>query len=273
MTKKQIEAYQEYNYRKNEYERWSRESGMLTTSERKEKAAAYQAMDDAYNAYIALKDQTESASPVRGMIESLEVCMGIEVKESLNPLKGRTTDARQQLNMDRSYRGTSPSGWLVIFPEDLYPSSTAYMGPVPIALVGHEDMTSDEFANFMYDAHAGAYPRTTPQVAVATQANESSVDLRRLIRGGDYDRSVQAMCPGSHQAMTGIVTLLDDINNHPIAQQGLRKMKEAGTHSFKDLAISLRRLASELEEPAYNKHTLGNVLDNLSFPFGTSGIA
>lgn len=199
-----------------------------------------------------------------------------DLEESFLPLKGRTTDVRQQISdidsMDSSYRGLSPAGWRVQFPKDMYPSNETYLGPFPVALVGHEDMSSDEFTEFLGAIHRNVYPRQVSEPVIATRPAEASVDLRRLVRGGDYDRSVEVLCPGSHRAMTGMLVLLDDILNHPLAHQSLYRLKDGGVYNFKDLATSLRRLALELDEPGYSKHTLGNVLDNLSYPFGTSGI-
>jgi hypothetical protein len=218
---------------------------------------------------------------ITSLIEALERGLGVktevsslvdDLEEAFQPLKGRTTDVRQQLSMDDSYRGTSPSGWLVSFPEDMYPSSETYLGPLPVVLVGHKDMSPGEFTRFLGVVHDNMYPQQVAQPVIATRAPYESVDLRRLVRGGDYDRSMEVLCPASHKTMERLLALLDDLLNHPLAHQSIRRIRESGVHSFSDLFVSLRRLADELDEPSYTRHTLGNVLDNLSPPFDAGSI-
>jgi|AACY02.2.fsa_nt_gi hypothetical protein len=212
---------------------------------------------------------------IRQLSESIEEAHIQLMDTPFSPLKGRNTDGRQQLpglmDFKSPYTKVSNHRWLVEFAKDEYPHDMVYMGPVPLALVGHYDMLPDEFRYFLKDVHSQAYPRQTSEPVIATKSG-ARVDVRRMIRGGDYEPGLRLLCPAALRALESIVKMVDDIQAHPLSHQGLRRLKRMGPMSVSDLASKLKDLSGTLIEPGHNKGTLGDVMNNVAYPFMTGGI-
>jgi len=199
------------------------------------------------------------------------------LEEAVYGLKGRTTDIRQQLPQlaqgPSPYTSVSPSGWLVSFPDDMYPSSQSFMGPVAIALVGHRDMTDEGFSGFMKKLHRDTYPRQIAEPAVAVEPGHLT-DLRRLTRGGDYHPAMKYLTPASCYLMEDLVVLADGVLYNHLGHQGLSEYNRSGKiFSIGEVIQGLTTVAKSLVEPHSINRTVGDIVNRVDWPFsgGTVG--
>lgn len=171
------------------------------------------------------------------------------------------------MDFESPYRTLSNQRWIVELAKDEYPSSLAYLGPVAIALVGHFDLEPRGFEEFLYDVHHQVYPRQTSEPTIAVSGGHR-VDLRRMLHGGDYEPGLRLLSPAALRVFTGLAKMIDDIQSHPLSHQGLAKLRAMGPMTAVDMVAKLRTLSGGLVNPGSNQGTLGDTMNNVSYPFG-----
>jgi len=197
---------------------------------------------------------------------------GLEEAMAL-PLKGRTTDMRQGIADDSPVSSAAPGGWLVAFPRDMYPMSQSFMGPVAVALAGHQQMSEDEYKGFLRMLHGRTYPRQHSAPAIAVEPGYM-LDMRRLTRGGDYHPAMRTLSPASVRTMEDLVVLTDGILNSPLAHSGLSEYESSGKIMAVSEAINgMLSIAKGLVEPHSISRTFGDIVNRVAWPFsgGTVG--
>jgi hypothetical protein len=192
--------------------------------------------------------------------------------EGLESLKGRSTDVRQMdgaLEVGVPAQDVDPGGWLIMVKHGRS-SKPGMGGPVPILLIGHEDMDPRDFRELLHDLCATQEKQITPPAGAKRYKRKRYVDARELLFYGKLHMPFKGRYPVSAEALKGIVARLDDLVSHPLASQFINKVKDAGPLSLRELQPYLDRLSLELVQPPSRPRTRGDLVAYGDYRFHNS---
>lgn len=182
--------------------------------------------------------------------------------------------------------------WLLHFPVGDYPSSYEYKGLVPMRIVGHDDLSETAFRAIMrimneemFDRFAADTPPETSASAGVSTAHFLTdmdpplfvrdgfgVDAKDFIEGGELEQIFSFVFPTSHDFIFKVVSYIEDVYMHPMAARQLRLAKSDRVYTLRQILDALIVFHKSLVEPARRNKTLGDILNALSWPFGTFGV-
>jgi len=163
-------------------------------------------------------------------------------------------------------------GWLVSFPGQSYgDGGPAEMGgPVPVALVGHEDMDDAAFRDFVSTLYQSTHRRQVSEPA-GFQAPSSQgdsghtmIDLRRVTQAGDLSPVAKRRCPELCKHATSMVSVLDRVAPFPMAT-GILDDYRRSKDSFRmsEVMSYMADLLSKMREPASRQSTIGDTIGHV----------
>lgn len=182
--------------------------------------------------------------------------------DGLDSLKGRSTDVRQMhrdIKIGKPVREVDPGGWLIMVKHGRS-SKSGMGGPVPVIVVGHEDMDPRDFRELLHDLCASQEKQITPPAGAKRYKRKRHVDARELLFYGKLHAPFKAKFPVSEGALKSVVARLDDLVSHPLASQFINDVKDAKVLSLRELAPFLDRLSYELKEPTSRPRTRGDLM-------------
>lgn len=199
------------------------------------------------------------------ILENLSTALG-------RGIKGRSTDARQDaFHRDLKEREAPDARqWLIHFPDTSYPMAREYSGTVPIALVGHKDLSDKEFVDEMSMIHHAVYPKQAVEPVFMTQP-ETMLDLRDFVRGGRYYNAARNYCGETVKLFEKIDALVDNMIIHPMSHSELRPYLESRkVFEIAPLIDKFYEISKGLVEPRNKERTIGDTANELSHPSGTA---
>lgn len=184
---------------------------------------------------------------------------------------GRSTDPRQDAyvpDLSKRFGDLAWTGWMLEINPD---PDTQRRVSVPIDVVGHADLDASEWDTLLQRIHDAVHPKQVDAPVYGVEAASGRVPAHRLVEG-EYLPVMRASFPESVEKLGMIGDIADRVLYHPMGHPHLNNL-EGRTIFAGDLRDELITIADEkLVRPNNNADTMGDVLNRISHPFGTSSL-
>lgn len=187
-------------------------------------------------------------------------------------IKGRSLDPRQDAYMpdlSDEFGDLWWGAWTLRTPSE--GGADQHHAAFPLVAVGHEDLARTEWETFLQQLHEAVYPKQATRPPYGVDAEASEVEVHRFTKG-DYLPPMRASYPESVDKLKDVSDIADRVLYHPMGHPHLEHI-EGREWKAKALHDKLIEIADDkLVRPQTDDATMGDILNRISHPFGTSSL-